>query len=125
MLYVNKMHHMFLPSTLDPSDSNSTAADKKSKKPSTPTSESEFPKYALPYFPKRSGRGISVSFPLLQAEPQLRPGLFIACEQKENIVLTPDSLIKSPKSLLCNICRVLYVDNMQAQKAHMGSYLEQ
>uniref|UniRef100_A0A674BU21 Myosin light chain kinase, smooth muscle n=1 Tax=Salmo trutta TaxID=8032 RepID=A0A674BU21_SALTR len=36
----------------DPTDTNSTAADKKSKKPSIPTSESEFPKYA--YFPKRS-----------------------------------------------------------------------
>uniref|UniRef100_A0A8C7U5A8 Myosin light chain kinase, smooth muscle n=1 Tax=Oncorhynchus mykiss TaxID=8022 RepID=A0A8C7U5A8_ONCMY len=47
----------------DPTDTNSTAADKKIKKPSTPTSESEFPKYVLPYFPKRTMPPQIVQFP--------------------------------------------------------------
>ena len=72
----------------DPSNKDASPANKKTKKPSTPTTESEFSKVCASSFPKKERRGISEPFPLPPPAAAAPGALYSMRNKKENIVLT-------------------------------------
>ena len=85
--------HVF-PLFPDPTDANMTPADKKTKKPSAPTTESEFPKHAA-LFPKK---GVLWDLCVSHWCRLLFRSLFIACERGA-MLLVPRACSSKPATL--------------------------